>query len=419
MNADTSQIAPTEANRPVAVGRTSAKRAPMNRPTLTRLTLAVGLVIGVVIGRLSAGGSGQPADRPRVATFRGGDIGAAAVRAALVQEPAALRSGHPEVARRILDDLVRTRILATLAREKGYDRDPEIAQRQAEQLAAAFVEKELEAPERAKPPTDDEVRAYLEAHRAEFDRPQRVRLAVISFPAATPAERDAKRARAKAALAEAKRREKDYYAFGELARRRSEDPNTASRQGELPIMSREDLIAAAGPELATAAFDVSEPGKVHPAVIETASGLFVLKLLGREPARNPSFDELRDTLRSRLANERLSERRKAFLERAWNEANVRVDEAALRDAIAGARGAQVTRLRRASAASRAARRTQSHRASCSADRGPRGACLERAQDEICLESSKAFGGRRTRRMVGQGLGKVLPSRTGFSGPEPA
>src|SRR6266511_2949630 len=161
MNADTSQIAPTEANRPVAVGRTSAKRAPMNRPTLTRLTLAVGLVIGVVIGRLSAGGSGQPADRPRVATFRGGDIGAAAVRAALVKEPAALRSGHPEVALRMLDDLVRTRILATLALEKGYDRDPEIAQRQAEQLAAAFVEKELEAPERAKPPTDDEVRVSV------------------------------------------------------------------------------------------------------------------------------------------------------------------------------------------------------------------------------------------------------------------
>lgn len=313
----------------------------MKRITLAALpALAIGLALGVVIGRVTTGGSGPPVDRPRVATFRGGEVGAAAIRAALAQEPAALRSGHPEIARRVVDDLVRTRILAALAREKGYDRDAELAQREAEQLASAYLEKELEAPERAKPPTDDEVRAFFEAHRAEFDRPERVRVAVIAFPAATPAEREAKRAKAQAALAEARRREKDYYAFGELARRRSEDPRTASRQGELPIMSRDELSAAVGPELATAAFDVPEPGKVHPAVIESASGLYVLKLLGREPARNPSFEELRDTLRARLAAERLSERRKAFLERIWNEAHVSVDEAALRRAIEDARAAR-------------------------------------------------------------------------------
>jgi parvulin-like peptidyl-prolyl isomerase len=235
---------------------------------------------------------------PIVATYRGGRVDAATVRAALIGEPAATRSGHPEVAKRIVDDLVRSRVLAELAREKGYDRDPEFAQRQAEQLASAYLEKEFEVPERAKPPTDDEVRAWLEAHRAEFDRPERVRVAVIAFPAATPQEREAKRAKAKAALAEAKRAEKDYYAFGELARRRSEDPKTAARQGELPIMSREELSAAAGPELAAAAFEVPAPGKVHPAVVESANGLYVLKLLGREPARKPTFDELRDTLRA-------------------------------------------------------------------------------------------------------------------------
>jgi parvulin-like peptidyl-prolyl isomerase len=308
--------------------------------TFTGLALAAALVAGIAIGRLSAEGSAPPADRPRVVTFRGGEVGAGAVRAALAQEPAATRSGHLEVAKRIVDDLVQTRILAALATEKGYDRDPEFAQRQAEQLASLYLEKEFEAPERTKLPTDDEVRAWLEAHRAEFDRPERVRVAVIAFPAATPEEREAKRAKAKAALAEAKRGERDYYAFGELARRRSEDPKTAARQGELPIMSREELSAAAGPELASAAFEVPAPGKVHPAVVESASGLYVLKLLGREPARNPTFDELRDTLRARLAAERLAERRKSFLEHVWDEAHVRVDEAALRQAVEGARAAR-------------------------------------------------------------------------------
>jgi peptidyl-prolyl cis-trans isomerase C len=314
----------------------------MTRNVYSALALAATFAAGAWAGHAMTARAdrGGASGGPTVATYSGGRVDAATVRAALAREPAATRSGHPEVAKRIVDDLVRTRILASLASEKGYDRDPEIAQRQAELLASAYLEKEFDAPERARPPTDDEVRAWFEAHRAEFERPERVRVAVIAFPAVTPAERDAKRGRATAALAEAKRREKDYYAFGELARRRSEDPKTAARQGELPIMSREELTAAVGLELATAAFEVPEPGKVHPAVVEGASGLYVLKLLGRETARNPTFEELRDTIRARLAAERLSERRKAFLERAWNEAHVHVDEAALREAVEGARAAR-------------------------------------------------------------------------------
>ncbi len=314
-----------------------AESALMNRPTLTALTLAVGLVVGFAIGRLSGSGAGLAADRPRVATFRGGEVGAAAVRAALVQEPAALRSGNQEVAKRVVDELVRTRVLAALAIEKGYDKDPEVAQRQAEQLALLYLEKEFEGPERGKAPTDDEVRSFFDAHHGDFARPERVRVAVVLFPGATPAERNAKRGKAEAVLVEARRRENDYYAFGDLARRRSEDPKTASRQGELPFMTREELAAATAPEVATAAFGMAEPGKVHPGVIEAGSGFFVLKLLGREAAQDPKFEDLRDTLRARLASERRAEHRQAFLDRIWKQADVRVDESALQQVVAEVR----------------------------------------------------------------------------------
>ncbi len=304
---------------------------------LVVVALTVAFACGVAIGRLWRGGALHADDGRRVAAFRGGVVGASAARAALLQEPAALRSANTQVARRVVDDLVRSRILAALAVEKGYDRDPDFAHRQAEQLASLYLEREFEAPERGKAPIDDEVRAYFDAHHADFTRPERVRIAVIAFPGATPAERSAKRGKAEAALSEARKREKDYYSFGELARQRSEDPTTASRQGELPFMTREELAAAAGPGVATAAFGMPDPGKVHPTVIETASGLFVLKLLGREAARDPKFEDLRDTLRARLASERRAEHRKAFLDRIWKEADVRVDEAALQQVVAEAR----------------------------------------------------------------------------------
>ncbi len=300
--------------------------------------LVAALACGITVGRLWRGHALPAGDGPRVAVFRGGDVGASSVRAALIQEPAAVRSGNPQIAKRVLDDLVRTRVLATRAIEKGYDRDPEFAQRHAEQLASLYLEKEFEGPERGKAPTDDEVRAYFDGHRADFSRPERVRVAVIAFPGATPAERNAKRAKAEAALAEARRRENDYYAFGELARRRSEDSKTAPHQGELPFMTREELTAATAPEVATAAFGMPDAGKVHPAVIETGTGLFIVKLLGHEPTQNPKLEDLRDTLRARLSSERRAEHRKAFLERIWKEANVRVDEAALERVVAEASG---------------------------------------------------------------------------------
>jgi parvulin-like peptidyl-prolyl isomerase len=309
----------------------------MKRMALIAFGLAAAFACGVLAGSMWSGRANRAAGGYRVAAYRGGEVVAPAVHAALLQEPAALRVGSPQIARRVLDDLVRNRVLASLAMEKGYDREPELAQRQAEQLATVYVEKEFEAPERAKAPSDGEVRSYFEAHRGEFARPERVRVALISFPAAKQAERDAKRSKAQAVLAEAQRREADYYAFGELARKKSEDPRTAVHQGELPFMTREELAAAASPEVATAAFATLEAGSVLETVIEATSGLYVVKLLGREPAQDPKFEELRDTLRTRLASERRAEHRKAFIDGIWKQANVRVDEAALERVVSEAR----------------------------------------------------------------------------------
>lgn len=267
-----------------------------------------------------------------VARFGNHGIAADQVRAALAAQRIALHAGAGP-AKEIVEDLARTRILALRAAEKGYDRDPEIVRRYAEQLATLYLEKEVGA---LPPPTDADVRAYLEAHRAELAQPERVRAAVISFAAASPADRPAKRAKAAAALKEALARRGAYYAFGELARAKSEDPRTAARNGELGELTREELTAAVGPEVTAAAFSMSAPA-VHKAVIEGASGYHVLKVLARAAAYEPRFEDVRDRLRERLANERRAERRKAVIEEAWKQADVRIDEGALQKVLAEVR----------------------------------------------------------------------------------
>lgn len=302
------------------------------RISIAVVVLACVFGAGVLAGRSSRPGAPAGDEGAPVATYRGGELGERAVRAAIGEQPVAIRAGGVAAARRLVEELVRTRVLATSAQQKGYDRDPEVARRLAEQLAAAYVEKEVDGPGGA-PATDDEIRAYLEAHRAELGRPERVRVALMSFLAPSAPDRAAKRAKAAAALKDARARAGEYYAFGELARARSEDPRTAPRNGELGELTREELAAAAGPEIATVAFGMAAPG-VHDAVLETAAGYHVLKLLGREASYDPRFEDLRDGLRARLQSERRSERRKALLDRAWSDADVKIDEAALARLVA-------------------------------------------------------------------------------------
>ena len=274
-------------------------------------------------GLLAAG------EGPVVARFGDHAIGADQARAALASQRLAVRSGGAGSAKEIVQDLARTRVLALRATEKGYDRDPDVVRRHAEQLATLYLEKEVGA---LPPPSDADVRAYLEAHRAELAQPERVRAAVISFAAASAGDRAAKRAKAAAALKDALARRAEYYAFGELARARSEDPRTAARNGELGELTREELTAAIGPEVAAAAFAMPKPG-IHEAVIESASGCHVLKVIARVPAYEPRFEEVRDRLRERLLNERRAERRKAVVDEAWKQADVRIDDDALQKLV--------------------------------------------------------------------------------------
>ncbi|WP_242393021.1 hypothetical protein [Anaeromyxobacter oryzisoli] len=65
------------------------------------------------------------------------------------------RLTSPEARKQFVEDLVRERILARRAEEKGYQRDPEFARRYAQELGSFYLEKELDGPERRKVPGED------------------------------------------------------------------------------------------------------------------------------------------------------------------------------------------------------------------------------------------------------------------------
>ncbi|MGC4122801.1 MAG: peptidyl-prolyl cis-trans isomerase [Myxococcales bacterium] len=272
-----------------------------------------------------------------VATFDGVSISDAEVKAQIEEQAPFVRTRYatPEGKKEFLDNLVRFELLAREAQKKNYQAEPDIIRQHKRNMVALFVQREFEEPQQKQVIPDDELKKYYEAHLADYQRPERVRAATIFFeaPAADAAKRKAQKAVAEAALAELKEKEpKDYGAFAELARAKSEDPASKPTGGDLSFLNKEDLAKRLGQDFAEAAFGMKEMGKVLDKIIETPQGFHLVKLLGREAALDLKFDNVKDSIKSRLIYERRSDAYKKFLEDLNKKANLTVNKEAL-DAI--------------------------------------------------------------------------------------
>lgn len=314
------------------------------------ISLALGALGGAGISSVARDGSVRDAGAgggPALARYAGRKLTLGEVQAELAAPGSQISSGvlsSPEGRRSYVEGLVRVDLLARLAEEKGYHRDPAFVRRLKQELAATYLEKEYEEPERKRAVTDEEVSKHFEANLSTLRRPERLRLAVIAFRAEDDATRRAKRPVAQQALAEVRRRSSDYYAFGELAAAKSEEPRSATTSGELPAMSREELEAGFGPTFAARAFGMArKPGTLLDGIVEGERGLFIVKLLAVEPPYEPKLEDVRDQLRAQLTTERRGKALEAFLGGIWKQADVKIDEEALKQLKAPPAGGAVAK----------------------------------------------------------------------------
>jgi peptidyl-prolyl cis-trans isomerase C len=298
--------------------------------------LATGLFVGLALPRPWQRPLRAIADGATVAKFDGGALGAndVAKRAALQPPGARGMLAAPAQRKAFVENLVKFEMLAQEALRKGYDKDPQFIQDSKQRLGRILLEKDVEAPLKAKAPTDDDLKRFFKQNRSALSRPERIRIAAISLaaPEGDVLARATKREAAKAALAEVKRRAKDYYGFGEVAHARTEDAAARASNGELPFMSFAELAARYGEPLATAAFALKQPGELHDGVVETHVGYHVVKLIGREAAYEPRFEDVKESIRQRMVSEARADALKKYLDDLWKRSDVRIDEKALQAA---------------------------------------------------------------------------------------
>ena len=223
--------------------------------------------------------------------------------------------------REMLDALVDKRVLEIEARRRELHRDPKI-RRQVEQLENRLIVRALIDQEQATPPTDEQLQAYIDAHRAELLEPERFRVAriLVAVPEdASPARRGQARRRAHAL----RERVLQGEPFDEIA---ADGEGPERRQaGALGWIARGDRD---DPALEKAIFSLQHPDSLSE-VIECKGGYAVLRLQERREARLPPLSEIRSKVRGKITP---TLQRKAFDElvfRLREHTPIRIDFSAL------------------------------------------------------------------------------------------
>ncbi len=237
-----------------------------------------------------------------------------------------LRYQSPERRRKLLEEIIDVELLAEEAKRRGLDQRPETQQRIRQILRDELlrrVRRELPKPEEL---PLSEVRAYYDAHKADFDEPERRRVAHIAVRSRALAERLLRQAM-----------EASPKAWGELVKQHSvqkDGDEPLELRGDLGIVSKPGLERGKNPKvpepLRAAVFEISELGGVHDQVVEHGGLFHIVRLIGKSGARRRSFAEAERTIRLILLEQRLEKAEAAFEQKLRQRYTVQIDEKTLK-----------------------------------------------------------------------------------------
>jgi parvulin-like peptidyl-prolyl isomerase len=237
-----------------------------------------------------------------------------------------LRYQSVERRKELLDEMITVQLLAKEATAKGYDKDP-IAQQEMRAILrdSMLAEARKNAPTPADVP-ESEVRAWFEAHRAEYKDPERRRISVIVV-------RD--EATARDVLAAAKKAPKQW---GELVRAKSLDPQ-ARANVPLDLVGDIGIVSPPGDprgensrvseEVRVAAFEIPEVNGIADKVVGTKGKYFIVRLTQKLAPHERSYAEAERSIRVKLAQDKLRAKEDELITELRKSVKVEIDEAAL------------------------------------------------------------------------------------------
>ncbi len=166
-----------------------------------------------------------------------------------------------------------------------------------QQAIEQMLEREVTVPQ----PDEPSCQRYYEAHKRQFVIGQALHVRHILFAVTPGVNVHALSLRAESALLELLRKEVPSGRFEQLARELSNCPSGA-QGGDLGWLTPNDCA----PELANELFFQQQAGwglGVHPRLVHTRYGLHIVEVLARKAGKQLPFDEVREQIATRLAEQ--------------------------------------------------------------------------------------------------------------------
>ncbi len=318
---------------PLVRARNASHAAPTSVKRLRFLALlAAPLVATCLLGRGAAADAGvapsvAPASSAVVVRIGERTISAADIERALAGVPnfelAALGSTKQEILRRYVDEaIVHEELLAAAARGKGAPGERGVQLQLTKSLASALVRKELAAIGTRDDVPLDEVKAYYDAHVADYQQPERVRIWHLVVASKEAAD---------AALAKVKK-DPTREGWPKLVAETSLDLNSNKSSGDLGFVSADGKTSepkvAVPLEVAKAAFTLKD-GEVAAEPVKTAVGFHVVWRKGSVPATARTLADETLTIRAILFEQKREKTYKALVDRLRGQTKIDIDDQAL------------------------------------------------------------------------------------------
>jgi len=256
------------------------------RAAARHVAAAACLVSTCSIGAVWARSGNAPATGdPILAKVNGEAVHLSDVRNAVKQLPERAMSIAPQTLYPlVLNKIIDSMALAAEAQHTGIDKDPGVQHRVAEAtqeaLATALLTKDI-----APLITDDALHARYMADIASKPGEDEVHARDILVN---------DEAMAKKIIAELNK----GADFATLAKQYSKDPSAAARGGDLGFVKKSEMT----PAFADAVFAL-QPGQITKTPVQTQFGWHVVQVLARQRALQPTFEQVRSSLRQQVAKE--------------------------------------------------------------------------------------------------------------------
>jgi peptidyl-prolyl cis-trans isomerase C len=161
--------------------------------------------------------------------------------------------------------------------------------------------------------TDEDLKKYYDTNRDTFKREKEINTRHILLKT----EEEAKQVQGKLVKGED---------FAELARQYSVDPNAKTTGGDIGFHPKGTLL----PEYEAAAFKLSKVGQMS-GIVKTQFGFHIIRLEGTRPLSYVPFEEVKDFIRQKIAQEKQKEILEKYLEDLKKAAKITINEDLLKE----------------------------------------------------------------------------------------